>query len=192
MRHSTGIRRFSQTLASHTLYSILVPVPDSHRHSAGRCAATISSKVRLMSLLHSDDEIDYVARRFIDRSLPHSDWTHSAHFAVALWLLKRRGADAMREMPLLIRAYNEATGLANTVTSGYHETITIASLRATHSWLRDRPGVAEYLILNEMLATPVGRSDWLFKYWSKAVLFSPTARSGWVEPDLEPLPYCAI
>jgi hypothetical protein len=98
----------------------------------------------------------------------------------------------MREMPPLIRAYNVATGLANTVTSGYHETITIASLRATHSWLRDRPGVAEYLILNEMLATPVGRSDWLFKYWSKAVLFSPTARSGWVEPDLEPLPYCAI
>jgi hypothetical protein len=184
--------RFSQTLKSHTLCSIVVPAPDSHQPRAGGCAAIISSKVRFMSLLHSDDEIDYVARRFIDRSLPRSDWTHAAHFAVALWLLRRRGVDAMREMSLLIRAYNEATGLANTVTSGYHETITIASLRATHSWLHDRPGVAEYLILNEMLGTPVGRSDWLFKYWSKAVLFSPTARSRWVEPDLKPLPYCAI
>jgi hypothetical protein len=145
-----------------------------------------------MLFLHSDDEIDSVARRFMDRSLPQSDWTHSAHFAVALWLLKRRGVDAMREMPPLIRAYNEATGLANTVSSGYHETITIASLRASNSWLHDRPGVAEYLILREMLGTPLGRSDWPFKYWSKAVLFSPTARSVWVEPDLEPLPYCAI
>jgi hypothetical protein len=145
-----------------------------------------------MALLDSDDDIDHVARRFIDRSLSRSDWTHAAHFAVALWLLKRRGAEAVRDMPSLIRAYNEATGLANTVTGGYHETITIASLRATHSWLHDRPGVAEYLILNEMLRTPLGRPDWLFRYWSKAVLFSPTARSGWVEPDLEPIPYGAI
>jgi hypothetical protein len=184
--------RFSQTLTSPTLYSIVVPAPESHQPAAGKCSVTISSQVRLMSLLDSDEEIDYVARRFIDRSLPSSDWTHSAHFAVALWLLKRRGADATRDMPLLIRAYNEATGLANTVTSGYHETITVASLRATHSWLHDRTGVAECLILKEMLGTPLGRSDWLFKYWSKAVLFSPTARSGWVEPDLEPLPYSAI
>jgi len=107
-------------------------------------------------------------------------------------LLRRRGADAVREMSLLIRAYNEATGTANTLTSGYHETITIASLRATHSWLHSRPGLAEYLILDEMLGTFLGRSDWLLKYWSKVVLFSPIARSGWVEPDLEPLPYCAI
>ena len=183
--------RFSQTLTSLTLYSAVVLAPESHQPSADGCAATISSKVRFMSL-HSDDEINYVARRFIARSLPRSDWTHAAHFAVALWLLKRRGVDAMREMPLLIRAYTEATGVANTVTSGYHETITIASLRATHSWLHDRPGAAEYLILNEMLGTTVGRSDWLFKYWSKEVLFSPIARSEWVEPNLEPLPYCAI
>jgi hypothetical protein len=184
--------RFSQTLTSPTLYWIVVPAPMSHESGAGRCSAPISSRVRLMSLLYSDKEIDFIARRFIDRSLPRADWTHSAHFAVALWLLKRRGVDATRDMPPLIRAYNEATGLANTVTTGYHETITVASLRATHSWLHDRPGVAEYLILNEMLGSPLGRSDWLFKYWSKAVLFSPIARSGWVEPDLEPLPYSAI
>jgi hypothetical protein len=145
-----------------------------------------------MSLLNSDVEIDHVARRFIDRSLPRSEWTHAAHFAVALWLLKRRGSSAAREMPALIRAYNEVTGVPNTATSGYHETITLASLRATHSWLVDRPGIAEFLVLKEMLATTLGRADWLFKYWSKAVLFSPTARSEWVEPDLEPLPYGAL
>ena len=145
-----------------------------------------------MSYFHSDDDIEYVARRFTDRSLPRSEWTHAAHFSVALWLLKRRGTKAVREMPPLIRAYNEATGIVNSATSGYHETISVASLRATHSWLLDRPAVAEYLILNELLGTALGRSDWLFKYWSKAVLFSPTARSEWVEPDLEPLPYCAI
>ena len=84
-----------------------------------------------MSLLNSGVEIDHVVRRFFDRSLPRSEWTHAAHFAVALWLLKRRGSHAAREMPPLIRAYNEVTGVPNTVTSGYHETITLASLRAT-------------------------------------------------------------
>ena len=142
-----------------------------------------------MSLFCSDEQIGCIVRRLLDRSLPRSAWTHSAHFAAALWLLKRRGLHATREMPPLIRAYNEATGVANTDSSGYHETITIASLRAAHAWLRDRPDAVEYLILNEMLETPIGRSDWLLTYWSKPVLFSAAARAVWVEPDLEPLPF---
>jgi hypothetical protein len=140
----------------------------------------------------SDREIDNLVRRFIDRTLPRNEWTHAAHFGVAIWLLKRKGMEAAREMPPLIRAYNEATGVANTPTSGFHETITLASLRATFSWLLDRPGVAHYLVLDEMLGPAVGRSDWLLKYWSKAVLFSPNARATWVEPDLAPLPYSAL
>jgi putative transposase len=48
----------------------------------------------------TDADIDRIALRLIDRSLPKSAWTHAAHFAVALWLLKRGGLHAMREMPL--------------------------------------------------------------------------------------------
>ena len=142
-----------------------------------------------MSCFLSDAEIDLTARGVLDRSLPKSEWTHAAHFATALWLLRRRGSHAMSDMPPLIRAYNEATGVPNTDTSGYHETITLASLRAGHAWLADRPGVALHAALEELLATPVGRSDWLLTYWSKAVLFSVAARRVWVEPDLRPLPF---
>src|SRR3984885_13731619 len=142
-----------------------------------------------MSTFLTDTEIDCLARGLIDRSLPKSEWTHAAHFAAALWLLKRGGLRAMREMPPLITAYNEATGVANTDSSGYHETITLASLRAAHSWLLDRPDTPLYEVLGEMLATPIGRSDWLFKYWSRPILFSVTARKSWVEPDLAPLPF---
>ena len=49
------------------------------------------------------------------------------------------GANAFREMPGLIRAYNESTGVPNTDTGGYHETITLASLRAACAWLARRP-----------------------------------------------------
>lgn len=145
-----------------------------------------------MSGFTSDDEIADLARRFSERTLPKAEWTHAAHWAVAIWLLGRRGPDAAREMPPLIRAYNESTGVANTASSGYHETITLASLRAASAWLNERPGVAQYLVLNEMLGTTLGRSDWLLRHWSKETLLSPAARFAWVEPDLAPLPYHAL
>ncbi len=145
-----------------------------------------------MSYFHSDTEIEHIARGLIDRSLPKSSWTHAGHFAAALWLLRTRGALAVAEMPPLIRAYNEATGVPNTDTSGYHETITLASLRAGHAWLSDRPGAALYRVLEEMLASSLGRSTWLLTYWSRPVLFSVAARKAWVEPNLSPLPFRGI
>jgi hypothetical protein len=137
----------------------------------------------------SDAAVESVGRRMLDRSLPKAEWTHAGHFAAAIWLLQQPDRDAVREMPGLIRAYNEATGVANTDTEGYHETITLASLRAARAWLAARPGMAAHAALNELLASEYGRSGWLLAYWSKPVLFSVAARRGWVEPDLHPLPF---
>jgi len=135
----------------------------------------------------SDADIARIGRGVADRSLPKPEWTHAAHFAAALWLLTRPGVDAEAEMPGLIRAYNEATGVANTDSSGYHETITLASLRAARAWLAERPGVPLSAALADLLAGPFGRSDWLLAHWSKDRLFSPAARRAWLEPDLQPL-----
>ncbi len=135
----------------------------------------------------ADSPIDRIARGLIDRSLPKAEWTHAAHFAAAFWLLRRPDRDAMRDMPPLIRAYNAATGVPNTDTSGYHETITLASLRAARAWLDARPDAPFHAALNDFLATEYGRSDWLLAYWSKPLLFSVAARRAWVEPDLRPL-----
>ncbi len=82
-----------------------------------------------MSFFSSDADIERIGRGIIDRSLPKAEWTHAAHFAAAFWLLRSPERDALREMPGFIRAYNEATGTPNTDTGGYHETITLASLR---------------------------------------------------------------
>jgi hypothetical protein len=142
-------------------------------------------------MLHfsSDSEIDRIGRGLLDRSLPKAEWTHAAHFAAAFWLLRRPDMDAMRVMPGLIRAYNEGTGVPNTDTSGYHETITLGSLRSARAWLAARNDRKLHEALNELLASEYGRSDWLLAYWSKPLLFSVTARATWVEPDLRPLPF---
>jgi hypothetical protein len=143
----------------------------------------------MMAHFTSDSEIDRIGRGLSDRSLPKAEWTHAAHFAAAFWLLRRPGAHALRDMPDLIRAYNEATGVANTDSSGYHETITIASLRAAHAWLVARPHAPLHTTLNEFLGSEYGRSDWLLAYWTKPLLFSVAARRAWVEPDVKPLPF---
>lgn len=136
-----------------------------------------------------DAQIDHVAKGLLDCTLPNHEWTHAAHFAAAFSLLRRRDVDAVREMPRLIRSYNEASGVRNTDTSGYHETITLASLRAARAWLAHRQQSALHEALNELLASHFGRSDWLLAYWSRAVLFSAEARRAWVDPDLKPLDF---
>ena len=78
----------------------------------------------------SDDELAVIANGLLDRTLPKSLWTHAAHFAATLRLMKNRpDPRSPTHLPAIIRAYNEAVGGANTDASGYHETIPQASMR---------------------------------------------------------------
>ena len=140
-----------------------------------------------MTPFDSDGQIERIGRGLIDCSLPKPQWTHAAHFAAAFWILGQPTMLAERDMPGLIRAYNEATGVANTDASGYHATITLASLHAARRWLAARPDTPLHVALNELLASPFGRSDWLLSHWSRERLFSVAARREWAEPDLRPL-----
>ena len=142
-----------------------------------------------MHWFESDAAVEYIGLHLLDRTLPKARWTHAAHFAAACWLLRRNGVDVVREMPGIIRAYNESTGVPNTDTGGYHETITMASLRAARAWLAARPGDALHIAVNGLLGSEFGRSDWLLTYWSKPVLFSVDARRSWLEPNLRALPF---
>ena len=138
--------------------------------------------------MFTDSEIARIGEGVIARTLPKAEWTHAAHFAAAVWVLTRPHLDGFRDMPDLIRAYNEATGVTNTDTAGYHETITQASLRAAHAQLAARPQATLSAVLGELLAGPLGRSDWLLTYWSRERLFSIEARRAWVEPNLRRCP----
>ncbi len=138
----------------------------------------------------SDDELAAIAAGVMNLTLPKPHWTHRAHFAAALWLIARRpDLDLPRAMPGLIRAYNESTGVANTDTEGYHETITLASLRAAASFLAAHPDTALFAVCNALMVSHFGKSDWPLAYWTKARLFSVEARRAWVEPDIRPLQF---
>ncbi|MEL6664655.1 MAG: hypothetical protein AAFQ24_00875 [Pseudomonadota bacterium] len=135
-------------------------------------------------------DINRLTKRFRDRSLPKAEWTHRAHFAVALGLLADAEVDAFAEMPQMIRAYNEATGVANTDTEGYHETITLASLRVASAFLRNASSETPLEdTLETLMSSRYGRSNWLLEHWSRERLFSVEARRTWEAPDLAELPF---
>ena len=139
----------------------------------------------------TDSDIARIAAGVLDLTYPYSGWTHAAHFAAALWLL--RHAEVLRReggMEPVIRRYNEAVGVPNSPTRGYHATITEASLRATAQALAAAaPDAPLAPILAALLASPLGQPRWLLAHWSEPLLMGPAARRGWVEPDLAPLPY---
>ncbi len=138
----------------------------------------------------SDKEIEDIALGVIRKSLPKASWTHAAHFAAALWILQSPEYEAFRQMPDLIRGYNEATGVANTDTDGYHETITLASLKAAQHILKSSPKEEPlYEVANTLMESKFGKSDWLLDYWSKKHLFSVKARRKWVDLDLANFPF---
>ena len=137
----------------------------------------------------TDSEIDDIARGFCARTLPKARWTHAAHFATAIWLIRNR-PDIVpeRDMPDMIRGYNESTGGVNSDSAGYHETITQASLRATRALLATLDGDATPAVaFAALMASPLGDKNWLFAHWSRDLLLSADARHRWVEPDLSPL-----
>jgi hypothetical protein len=138
----------------------------------------------------SDAEVIHIGQGMTGCTLPKAEWTHEAHWAAAVWLIRTR-PDVLpeRDMPDLIRAYNLSCGGQNTDTAGYHETITQASLHVVRKVLGNLRATAPLdLATNAVLDAGYAEKDWLLKHWRRETLFSVKARRDWVEPDLEPLP----
>jgi len=141
-------------------------------------------------LFHSDAEIERIGEGFLERTLPRAEWTHEAHLAATVWLLlKRPDIDLDRELPDLIRRYNESVGSVNSDTEGYHETITRVFLRGVRLFLAEAdPREPLYELVNELLLSPMGRRDWPLRFYSPERLASVEARRAWVRPDIASIP----
>jgi hypothetical protein len=81
-------------------------------------------------------------------------------------------------------------GRVNDDSGGYHETITLASLRAARGVLDAYPpDMPVHRIVNALMWSSLANPNWLLEYWSRDRLMSVEARRAWVEPDLKSLPF---
>jgi hypothetical protein len=138
-------------------------------------------------LFADDDAIRRVGEGLLARTLPRADWTHEAHLAACLWLVRERATIAPEaELPAIIRAYNESVGGVNDDTQGYHETLTqfyIGVVRDHHA-VTAADGLVE--AVNALLVAPAGQRDWPLQFYSHDRLFSVEARRYHVLPDRHP------
>jgi len=141
-------------------------------------------------LFASDADVVHVGEGFLARVLPREEWTHEAHLATTTYLLLRHPEiDVDRELPDLIRRYNESVGGVNSDTEGYHETITRVFLHGVRLFLREADtNDPLHELVNELLLSPMGQRDWPLRFYSRVKLMSADARRRFVPPDLAALP----
>lgn len=141
-------------------------------------------------LFPDDETVRHIGEGLLSRTLTRDEWTHEAHLAACLYLVTER-PDIVpeRDLPEIIRRFNESVGGVNDETQGYHETITQCFIVAVRLFLT-RVCAEQSLVskVNTLLAAPEGRRDWPLRYYSYERLFSVPARLGFLEPDLEPMP----
>lgn len=141
-------------------------------------------------LFADEAAVRHIGEGLLARTLGRAEWTHEAHLAACLWLLvERPDIVAERDLPEIIRRFNESVGGVNDESQGYHETITQCFIVGARLVLaRTAPAAGLHDKVNALLAAPEGRRDWPLSFYSRERLFSVEARLGFVVPDLRPLP----
>ncbi len=137
-------------------------------------------------LFEYDAEIRRIGEGLIACTLPREDWTHEAHLATCLWIIRDRpDIDAERDLPQIIPRYNESVGGVNSDTEGYHETITQIYIQAVRDHLSEIERHASLTdAVNALLVSDRGKRDWPLRSYSPERLFSVEARRRFVDPDL--------
>lgn len=178
----------------HFLYNLFFPAKPKQTNEDEE--GLMSCKVELM---HDREFIGYVAppifqqesdildlvKRFEEKTLPAHEWTHTAHLIVGFYYLKNyTWEEAQARLRASIIAYNEAVGITNSPTSGYHETITFFWLHFLKRFL-----AFELLDFCNIFSRGAINKNEILNFYSYECIQSTEARQNWVEPDKETLDF---
>ena len=134
----------------------------------------------------SDDDV--FIQQFESCTFPFDQWHHRAHVKLAYLYAVRFGhAIAAGKLRAGIRAYNTANHVPDLLTSGYHETMTMAWLHIIHATIQvygPRATADEFFDFHPQL----GQKKILRLFYSPELFMSPAAKREFVAPDLTPLP----
>jgi hypothetical protein len=139
--------------------------------------------VRTISTLSLNDR--EFLKAFHDCKLSSEDFRHRGHLRLA-WLVLRSHSleEAVQLLSVGIRQFASFKG-ANDM---YNETLTQFWTRIVNQAIQEHPSAQEF---EQFINTsPILMDKQLpYSHWRRETLGSNLARSGWLEPDLLPLPF---
>lgn len=128
-------------------------------------------------------EIAEVVRRFEACEYAPADFPHTLHLAVAAWYLDRlappQSLDRMRSSLLRFTAHHAV--------KAYHETLTHFWMLLVLDYMERVPGQDLTTRVNGLVSRYPDKNI-VYRYYSRELLQSDAARTGWVPPDLQPFP----
>jgi hypothetical protein len=132
----------------------------------------------------TEQALQFLLQRFLNRILPAKEWTHEAHLTVALML--GRSLDPGELLPTLRRAiiaHNIASGGQNSDTAGYHETITAFYAATVGAFARASLHLPAGDAAARLLASPLADRRIVLRAYDEQSLKTKTARLSYHPPD---------
>lgn len=131
---------------------------------------------------------DQLIEAFETCRIPQGAWRHPEHVKLAyLYLRAHPPEEALRRMRAGLKALNAVHGVPESLTRGYHETLTGAWLRLVHAILTEY-GPAEDADAFYAQHPELSQPKVLRLFYSQGRLMSQEAKERFLEPDLAPLP----
>ena len=131
----------------------------------------------------SEAEIENVVRGFESCATGKDGFSHHDHLAVAVWYLRKDEEQALNLMRASLHRFLDH----HDCRANYHETLTrfwILLVQRTLDGISPEPPLLD---ATNAVVAKFDNSRIAFEFYSKEVVESEAARSGWIEPDLEPL-----
>ena len=131
-----------------------------------------------------ESEVTNLVRSFENASIDRDEWKHAEHLVVALFYVTTNDIETayakMREGILNLLVHGFGVDLSKEMP--YHETITRFWMETVADFNSTRSGVSLLDKANEVANK--WDKEYPLNFYSRELLFSDKARSGYVEPDL--------
>lgn len=134
------------------------------------------------------ESLTEIYEKFCNLSLSRAEWTHEAHLWVAAVAILEKGkTEALEFLQQQIPQYNMVTGVENTTSSGYHETLTCFYIFQMGAYLQENQ-IADLTTLanSDLINNEIANRDFPFLFYDKETLFSVTARQSYIAPTKKP------
>ena len=131
----------------------------------------------------SESEIEAVVRGFELCTTGKPEFTHESHLTVAVWYLRKYNEEESTvKMRVGLHRFLDHLGVGQ---EKYHETLTIFWIKTVRDFLEHLDHGSSLLEMTNAVINRLCNSRLVFDHYSKELLASKGARSGWVEPDLK-------